>query len=64
MSVDLKQGLVFLPFGSSTYDFYGADRKGKNLFGNAVVALNADTGKLVWYFQTAVSYTHLLQTGQ
>lgn len=52
MSVDLKQGLVFLPFGSSTYDFYGADRKGKNLFGNAVVALNADTGKLVWYFQT------------
>jgi glucose dehydrogenase len=52
MSVDLKQGLVFLPFGSSTYDFYGADRKGKNLFGNAVVALNADSGKLVWYFQT------------
>ena len=52
MSVDLKQGLVFLPFGSSTYDFHGADRKGKNLFGNAIVALNADTGKLVWYFQT------------
>jgi len=52
MSVDLKRGLVFLPFGSSTYDFYGPDRKGKDLFGNAIVAVHADTGKLAWYFQT------------
>ena len=52
MSVDLERGLIFLPFGSSSYDFYGADRKGKNLFGNSLVALNADTGKLAWYFQT------------
>jgi quinoprotein glucose dehydrogenase len=52
MSVDVKRGLVFLPFGSPSFDFYGADRKGKNLFGNSLVALNAQTGKLVWYFQT------------
>jgi quinoprotein glucose dehydrogenase len=52
MSVDTKRGLVFLPYGSSSFDFYGADRKGKNLFGNSLVALNAQTGKLVWYFQT------------
>jgi glucose dehydrogenase len=52
MSVDLKRGLVFLPYGSPSFDFYGADRKGKNLFGNSLVALNAQTGKLVWYFQT------------
>jgi glucose dehydrogenase/cytochrome c5 len=52
MSVDVKQGLVLLPFGSPTYDFYAPDRKGKNLFGNAIVALHADTGKLAWYFQT------------
>jgi glucose dehydrogenase len=52
MSVDLKRGLVFLPYGSPSFDFYGADRKGKNLFGNSLVALNAETGKLVWYFQT------------
>ena len=52
MSVDVERGLVFLPYGSPSYDFYGADRKGKNLFGNSLVALNADTGKLVWYFQT------------
>ncbi len=51
LSVDLRNGLVFLPVGSPTYDFYGADRKGKNLFGNSLVALNAQTGKLVWYYQ-------------
>lgn len=51
MSVDVKRKLIFLPFGSPTYDFYGGDRKGKNLFGNSIVALHADTGKLAWYFQ-------------
>jgi glucose dehydrogenase len=52
MSVDLERGLLFLPFGSPSYDFYGADREGENLFGNSLVAVNAATGKLVWYFQT------------
>ncbi|MGI8783020.1 MAG: pyrroloquinoline quinone-dependent dehydrogenase [Acidobacteriota bacterium] len=52
MSVDTERGLVFLPVGSPAYDFYGGDRKGKNLFGNCVVALKADTGVMVWYFQT------------
>jgi len=51
MSVDAERGLVFLPYGSPTFDFYGWDRKGKNLFGNSLVALNAETGKLAWYFQ-------------
>jgi glucose dehydrogenase len=51
MSVDSKRGLVFLPYGSPSYDFYGSDRAGKNLFGNSLVALHADTGKLAWYFQ-------------
>ena len=50
-SVDLERGLIFLPLGSPAFDFYGADRKGKNLFGNSLVALNADTGTLAWYFQ-------------
>src|SRR2546422_10187594 len=35
----------------SSYDFYGADRKGQGLFGNSLVALNAATGKLIWYYQ-------------
>jgi len=51
MSVDEKLGLVFLPVGSPAYDFYGGDRKGKNLYGNSLVALKAATGKVVWYFQ-------------
>lgn len=51
MSVDEKRGLVFLPIGSPGYDFFGGDRKGQNLFGNSLVALNAATGKLVWYYQ-------------
>src|SRR6266852_5469921 len=51
MSVDNERGLIFLPIGSSSYDFYGADRRGANLFSNSLVALNAATGKLVWHFQ-------------
>ena len=51
MSVDLERGLLFLPIGSASYDFYGGDRKGKDLFANCLVALDAATGKLRWYFQ-------------
>lgn len=52
MSLDEKRGLVFLATGSPSYDFYGADRKGQDLFGNCVVALDASTGKYRWHFQT------------
>jgi quinate dehydrogenase (quinone) len=52
MSVDAERGLVFLPLGSATYDFYGGDRKGDNLFANSLVALDAATGRLRWHFQT------------
>jgi PQQ-dependent dehydrogenase (methanol/ethanol family) len=51
MSVDGDRGIVYLPVGSPAYDFYGGDRKGQNLFGNCLVSLHADTGKLLWYFQ-------------
>jgi quinoprotein glucose dehydrogenase len=51
MSVDVERGMVFLPIGSPSYDFYGADRKGQGLFGNSLVALDAATGKLIWYYQ-------------
>jgi quinoprotein glucose dehydrogenase len=52
ISVDAERGLVFLPVGSATYDFYGGDRKGANLFANALVALDAATGERRWHFQT------------
>ncbi len=50
-SVDTERGLVFLPFGSPTFDYWGGDRVGDGLYGNALVALHADTGKVAWYFQ-------------
>lgn len=52
MSLDHERGMVFVPLGSPSYDFYGADRKGQNLFGNSVVALDARTGAYIWHFQT------------
>ncbi len=50
-TVDPETGVVYLPFGSPTTDAYGGDRKGAGLFGNCLVALDARTGKLRWYFQ-------------
>lgn len=52
MSLDEKRGLVFVPTGSASYDFYGGDRHGDNLFANCVLALNAATGERVWHYQT------------
>ncbi len=52
MSVDEENGLVFLPLTSPAYDYYGGDRKGANLFGDSLVALEAATGKRRWHFQT------------
>lgn len=51
MSVDTESGLVYLPYGSPTTDAYGGDRKGADLYGDCLVALDALTGKLKWYFQ-------------
>ena len=51
MTVDTRRGIVYIPLGSPTYDFYGADRIGANLFGTSVVALEARTGKRLWHFQ-------------
>jgi glucose dehydrogenase len=47
-TVDVERGLVFVPTGSPTSDYFGADRKGNNLYGNSVIALDANTGKLKW----------------
>ena len=51
MTVDTRRGIVYIPLGSPTYDFYGADRIGGNLFGTSIVALDARTGKRRWHFQ-------------
>lgn len=51
-SVDEKRGWVFFATGSPANDFYGGFRKGTNLFGNCVVALDASTGERKWHYQT------------
>ncbi|MBW3628420.1 MAG: DUF1080 domain-containing protein [Gemmatimonadetes bacterium] len=51
-SLDEERGLVFFATGSPTPDFFGGNRKGMNLFGNSVLALDAATGKRKWHFQT------------
>ena len=52
MSVDDARGIVYVPTGSATYDFYGADRHGINLYANTLLALDARTGRRLWHFQT------------
>jgi quinoprotein glucose dehydrogenase len=51
MSLDEKRGIIYIPIGAPSYDFYGADRIGNNLFADCLLALDARTGKLVWYYQ-------------
>jgi quinoprotein glucose dehydrogenase len=51
MSVDVERGWVFVSTGSPAFDYYGGDRKGANLFGNCVIALDALTGRRIWHYQ-------------
>jgi quinoprotein glucose dehydrogenase len=52
MSVDEESGIVYVPTGSASFDFYGGNRHGANLFANCILALNAETGERIWHFQT------------
>ena len=51
MTVDEARGIVYVPLGAPTWDRFGGDRKGANLFGTSVVALDAKTGKRLWHYQ-------------
>ena len=51
ITIDTERGIVYFPTGSPTYDYYGADRIGANLFGTSLLALDARTGKRLWHFQ-------------
>lgn len=52
MALDDERGIVFIPTGTASPDFYGGNRKGSNLFGNSLLALDAATGERIWHFQT------------
>ncbi len=49
--VDVRRGIVFVTTGSAADDFYGGERLGANRFANALIALDATTGKRLWDFQ-------------
>jgi len=51
ITLDKERGMIFVPTGSPAFDFYGGDRWGENLFGNCLIALNAQTGQRIWHFQ-------------
>ena len=51
MVLDEKRGILFAGTGSAADDFYGGERPGKNLYSDSMLAIDARTGKLLWYFQ-------------
>ena len=51
MTVDDETGIVYAPTGSASFDFYGGNRVGENLFANCLLALNAETGERIWHYQ-------------
>jgi quinoprotein glucose dehydrogenase len=54
MSADEGLGLVYVPTGNSTPDYYGAQRRAfDDAYSSAVLALDTETGALRWSFQTA-----------
>ncbi|MBV9768276.1 MAG: pyrroloquinoline quinone-dependent dehydrogenase [Bryobacterales bacterium] len=52
MTIDEKRGIAYIPLGTARYDFYGANRKGNDLFGNSLLALDVRTGKRIWHYQS------------
>ncbi len=51
ITVDAQHGIVYYPLGAPTFDYYGADRVGNDLFDECILALDARTGKRIWHFQ-------------
>ncbi|HCA38034.1 MAG TPA: pyrroloquinoline quinone-dependent dehydrogenase, partial [Gammaproteobacteria bacterium] len=52
MSADDELGIVYIPIGTPTNDWYGGKRPGDNLFAESLVAVRAETGERIWHFQT------------
>src|SRR5580658_5593551 len=50
-ALDEKHGVIYAPTASAKYNFYGADRRGDNLFADCLLALDARTGRRIWHFQ-------------
>ena len=51
LAADTELGLVYVPTGSASPDFYGGEREGDNLYANSLVALRAENGQMAWHQQ-------------
>jgi quinoprotein glucose dehydrogenase len=51
-TVDAERGIVYLPIAGPAANYYGGDRPGSNVYANSIVAVDAETGKYKWHFQT------------
>ncbi len=51
IAVDEERNLVFVPTGNTNPDYFGGHRDGLDYYSSSVVALNGDTGEVVWHFQ-------------
>ena len=51
LTADEERGIIYIPLGAAAANYYGGDRPGANLFGNSIVAVDANTGKYKWHFQ-------------
>ena len=52
MTVDEQRGILYMPVGGPAANYWGGDRPGSNLYANSMVAVDAETGKYKWHFQT------------
>ena len=52
LAADPARGLVFVPTGSASADYWGGTRLGENRYANSITALRLSTGRVVWSFQT------------
>jgi quinoprotein glucose dehydrogenase len=52
MTLDAERGLLYMPVAGPAANYWGGDRPGPNLFANSIVAVDAETGRYRWHFQT------------
>jgi quinoprotein glucose dehydrogenase len=52
MTLDEERGILYMPVAGPAGNYWGGDRPGNNLFANSIVAVNAESGKYLWHFQT------------
>jgi quinoprotein glucose dehydrogenase len=52
MTLDDARGILYMPVAGPAANYWGGDRPGNDLFGNSIVAVDAETGRYLWHFQT------------